>query len=1139
MTTVSAYDEILQLKTEGNNCFVKRQYEVAIKYYATALEHSVYSTNDWTRHQQLTELRQSLLLNRAKSHYKLENLKDALIDSAHCIQCNQNSKLSYKAHFTRAEIYHYVNNYKTAIRHCDIIIAAPSELGLSALQSRTKKLRKQIEEKSIQMERSTVGGHRSEVERIQHDENSNANSEVAILVSAKWWRKWYAIPAETKLTDVDVSVLTINNSDLQLIANNNNNNNNDDEVKESTSQLSSMSLANGAGTSSVIVDDNKEDVIEIASVYLDHSLAPNLKVGRANDFVLVNFAAYNRMIKLGYKLTPILYVKNKEIYKTKFTVYFGDHRVSLLCSMHETIGKISREIARHFVITSSSMRLRYKSKYGVILDASHTLLQHELSNKYAIYVEVRLPNGCWPIHDAVAQYDHKQKKNTSNNATQVVCGACHRLISHFVKCPKREQCATDTNYCNGAHIRAHFHYHFELEHKRQFRKPPRLGLTALQNLGNTCYMNSSVQCLSFIPELRSYLIADDYLSDINKDNPLGYKGELARVFSVFLKQMWFGISSVISPREFRLATAQLYQQWDTTQQQDAEEFLRWLLDGLHEDLNLIHKKPYYELDDSNGRNDHVVADEHWQLHLRRNQSVIVDLFQGQYKSALTCPQCDHKSVKFDAFSALTLPIPDRDTMIPVHCLVFTSNLSQAPYKLTVNVSARAVVTQLTDVLSEKLGTHLTAHRDDDDNDDDNDAEIKEDNDNDNDEQEQQQVGRKKEYQLLICKVNNNKFGKYWSSGRPIRKVLGKNQSSSHLSHHKHSSGSSSRVAYTYIYQVLSTTIAQRKTDHLVQCRMNFRYQPRRNLSDSSGGSDDDAQNETTAASKCTYFAHPIVFDVDKSLFTGNNVYEHFKRRFETFARKQVQPPMPSVQMFLERVKDDSNDEIEIVFDDKPLLLSNDARNLATINVEFSSEYEYSKYVDQSQAITDVDFNQLSDEKPKNFTDLYDCLKLYTAAEVLDEANWKCSSCKRQCEPSKQISLWRLPEILIVHLKRFVNVQGIFGGVGRKNNLEIKTPINGLNLKPYLADTTNIGEIPKYDLFATVNHNGIMDFGHYYSCVRTDDSTRITNFYDHYNEVATPEWHVFNDEHCKMISGKDVDFYIKDAYLLFYRRRNSV
>ena len=79
------------------------------------------------------------------------------------------------------------------------------------------------------------------------------------------------------------------------------------------------------------------------------------------------------------------------------------------------------------------------------------------------------------------------------------------------------------------------------------------------------------------------------------------------------------------------------------------------------------------------------------------------------------------------------------------------------------------------------------------------------------------------------------------------------------------------------------------------------------------------------------------------------------------------------------------------------------------------------------------FKSNTDIKPKKYTDIDDCLKLYTAAEVLDDVIWKCSNCNKQNEPSKQLHLWRLPEILIIHLKRFVKQyafgEKIFIGMG--------------------------------------------------------------------------------------------------------------
>lgn len=58
-----------------------------------------------------------------------------------------------------------------------------------------------------------------------------------------------------------------------------------------------------------------------------------------------------------------------------------------------------------------------------------------------------------------------------------------------------------------------------------------------------------------------------------------------------------------------------------------QEVLAFLLDGLHEDLNRVKNKPYVEAKDGDDRPDEEIADEYWNYHLARNDSIIVDVCQ--------------------------------------------------------------------------------------------------------------------------------------------------------------------------------------------------------------------------------------------------------------------------------------------------------------------------------------------------------------------------------------------------------------------------------------------------------------------------------------------------------------------------------
>ena len=83
-----------------------------------------------------------------------------------------------------------------------------------------------------------------------------------------------------------------------------------------------------------------------------------------------------------------------------------------------------------------------------------------------------------------------------------------------------------------------------------------------------------------------------------------------------------------------------------------------MLDGLHEDLNRVQKKPIVPQIESEGFNDEKDAEDSWQNHLKRNQSIIVDLMHGQFKSTVKCPDCEKLSITFDPFMSVSLPIPE-------------------------------------------------------------------------------------------------------------------------------------------------------------------------------------------------------------------------------------------------------------------------------------------------------------------------------------------------------------------------------------------------------------------------------------------------------------------------------------------------
>jgi len=182
-------------------------------------------------------------------------------------------------------------------------------------------------------------------------------------------------------------------------------------------------------------------------------------------------------------------------------------------------------------------------------------------------------------------------------------------------------------------------------------------LVGLSNLGNTCFMNSCLQSLLSNKDLLDYFGSERYRNDLNKKSRM--KGQLAKAFgalsSTFLKSP---NNSVERPSELKRLVAVLAPQFAGYGQHDSQEFLRFLLAGLHDECNRIVQQPKYEeIKDNDHDTDEVKSNRWWKNYCERNVSVLSDLFCGQLCSTIVCQKCRHVSKAFDPFWDLSLPIP--------------------------------------------------------------------------------------------------------------------------------------------------------------------------------------------------------------------------------------------------------------------------------------------------------------------------------------------------------------------------------------------------------------------------------------------------------------------------------------------------
>ncbi|XP_026234611.1 ubiquitin carboxyl-terminal hydrolase 2a isoform X2 [Anabas testudineus] len=181
------------------------------------------------------------------------------------------------------------------------------------------------------------------------------------------------------------------------------------------------------------------------------------------------------------------------------------------------------------------------------------------------------------------------------------------------------------------------------------------GLVGLKNLGNTCFMNSILQCLSNTHSLRDYCLHNSHRRDLNNNSRTNTA--LMEEFAKLIQTMWTSCSSeAISPSEFKTQIQRYAPRFVGYNQQDAQEFLRFLLDGLHNEVNRVTVRPRGTVEDFDHLPDEEKGKKMWSKYLEREDSKIVDLFVGQLKSTLTCSHCGFCSTVFDPFWDLSLPI---------------------------------------------------------------------------------------------------------------------------------------------------------------------------------------------------------------------------------------------------------------------------------------------------------------------------------------------------------------------------------------------------------------------------------------------------------------------------------------------------
>ncbi|TMW67387.1 hypothetical protein Poli38472_011007 [Pythium oligandrum] len=649
------------------------------------------------------------------------------------------------------------------------------------------------------------------------------------------------------------------------------------------------------------------------------------------------------------------------------------------------------------------------------------------------------------------------------SSIQKMCGACRTTTGSLKRCGNCQLIW----YCGSACQTAHWKFHKSAcraavsnEDKESAiqgsLEEERRGKMGLRNLGNTCFMNSALQCLSHVEVITKYFLSNKYIRDLNKDNPLGTGGSLALEFDALLKELWFGTSPSISPAGLKRAIGRFAPQFSGFQQHDSQELLAYLLDGLHEDLNRVKQKPYTEVKESDGKQDDAeVAQEAWKRHLLRNDSIFVDHVQGQFKSTVVCPICSKVSITFDPFNCVQLELPIQQNR-RMEAIVVAKGKQMMRY--WVEVPKKGNILSLKRAVSKLSGipAHLMIATD--------------------------------IYQSTVYRVISD----------TERLAMLRDEDRILLYHVEpptpppSSDGSEPQpLYYGFLYHRLDTAL---KGDPLL-----FTFTA-----------------ETTCEEMLETWSEMIAAHVAQTKGLTSKLSAsllatctYLSNRDGAFMRSEA-VPASKTSRFLDYATLNPDEGLEdLVYMSiswSPALLNSPGGPRP--DVEHVADHESMR-------------EHAAHKGTRDGISLYDCFRNFTKPETLDQANlWYCSKCKEHRQARKTMEIWKLPDVLIVSLKRFEYRNEILRD---KLDAFVDFPLEDLDMTSFCLEKTEDPERLRYDLFAVSNHYGSMGFGHYTAFARSWQ-----------NSDKYPGWYSFDDSQVSPAMPGQVKS--NAAYILFYKRR---
>jgi ubiquitin carboxyl-terminal hydrolase 31 len=567
----------------------------------------------------------------------------------------------------------------------------------------------------------------------------------------------------------------------------------------------------------------------------------------------------------------------------------------------------------------------------------------------------------------------------------------------------------------------------------------------------------------------------------------GTKGELTEQLALVLKALWTCKDPSDYSTTFKEVVERYGSQFRSSTQHDAQEFLLWLLDKVHEDLNTATKRKYKTIKNNYGRPDAVIAAETLANYMRCNNSFVQAVFRAQFRSSLTCPRCEKQSNTFDPFHCISVQLPQL-TQQTVNVDVVYDVKSPKQVRMSLNIPQGSSVL----ALREQLHTDT-------------------------------KIDMKR---MILTECSSSGFGRLFCDSHPLSNIEKDDR-------------------------VMCIELPEKMEDSQVAiCFVNVHRS--------------EEKSNRFGSLFCMKLNRDVSFaELQKALLKQmSNVLKP-----ETFSYST--PLNEMFKIHLQEPSADPNTYLESKFE-HPLMtemidlaLSVHPSDSGPAHIKLCLEWtEPEKFFSDMKEnfVEDESISKNKEAAVENSTlTLQQCLDHYTKAETLSaEDAWRCPHCREYLPVVKTLGLWSLPDILVIHFKRF-RQQQLKGSQASKLTTTVTFPLNELDMLPwYLSNNSNpnsstsssfgslsrktnslrpssksgtltksiIPDDHRYDLYAICYHQGdTLETGHYTAACK--------NPYDQ-------QWYKFDDQRVTLIKNENVPDAIvnNEAYMLFYQRRKA-